>query len=564
MKLSTKRTFQLAIAASLAVLVAVLVVVMTWPAPSAVVEVPGFFRSALVNPLYAKYEDRRPPDNVAPYWLQWVIYRKDHSVGFSTSPQQFLFLNCETGESKGIWNAIPSSPRYRFGNERFDHRGRVLLHEGTVDRFSKIETKFIHRVDPATLKHEVFPAPSDTDLIGYRICEDGSRLIRFHGGKDKPLRIDLVDMEDMSVVNSVSFPQRIGHIETWQAQVAMTKYALSPDGRYIVMTESWNQNSRKTPAGVEVWDLRSGELAYRFSLVDEVAESKLGKEPWQPQDFPITSVQNGHHWPRWKRVGGETYVLAVVSHRKRYGPENGWQMNGFKHKAYNLRTGKVAPWSEVGFPEMPKGLVEYEVPYLDGKSIDGSRELWLPDSSRWKQKSAMLTDQNLKPISGMADFSFVRSTGFDGLGGYPLPDSNLIYLACYLADEPRPGFQEQWWQRLPPEAFELVRPPAPPTPYRISEGRAVIFDFEAERFQVFRRRIDKRLRIGSHVCQKNRVVLLLNKKVRVEDGDEEARPRIEIWDVPIKQPRLGWAAVAGLAMFGCALTSFIAAAWSKR
>ena len=551
------RMFQLAMASCLASLATIAVVCWTWPVPVIEVPVEGNSGGKFVVANYA-YKDSGIPENTLRFWLKWVIYRDGRVGSYSgTPPLNYIFVNCDTGEKKGPWNPVLGSERHRLARERFDFKGRVLIEEGPADQFGVVTPKFVHRVDPATLQYETFSVPSGGDIIGHKICSDGSKLIRFHGGFNKPLRIELIDMEDMStLINAIEFPDRLGYVERWRHQVATAMYDISTDGEQIVMTESWQQQTRMTPPGVETWDLVTGEMTHRFNLVEEDPDTQRERPKIvadKHQDtYPVKSDRLGHHWPRLKMIDGQQHVLVNTSIRKKYQEGNAWQMMGNHSRltCFNQETGRTQLWKEIGYPKFNDEPKSFSYPMMECAAVDGSRQLWLTDFPRWRQKTGMLTDSNLEPVSDWFKFPFsIADSGADHLGGYPFPDRNMIYLQPFMDEVSLPGFQDNWWDLLP-EPISWPRPKFTKSHYGVGSPRAVTFDFDKEQFLVFRR-LKSNLHLGTPVCQRDRIVLLLKKSFR--NRDEPAayseNPRIEVWDVPIRQPAFGKAAVIGLATF---------------
>ena len=511
----------------------VLTLYATWPRPHAVLELARIGKgSTLVVPSFYWSTAGMVPPRTIDGWNKWVVVRSKEN-----GKSCYQFVESQTGELSAQWTPDRLDDNHHFENGRFDYKGRFLVEEGPIDRWDRLQPKRIHRLDPTSMHHERIVFPRTSDALASNLCDDGSTLFEFYGGADKPLSMKVFDFDDMSLINEKIFPNRIGFVKSYHAQVACNEFAISHDGSQFALTESWDHEHRMSSEQIEVFDTQTGKLVSVFSVADSVGLSRFDRPATvdeSKREYPIKSSQTGHTTIYFSPDGD--YLSTLHARRMKHQFDSAWQMDGTKFDCFEIQTGRRD--NTVAWARMNRD-VDIERPIVDGGSMDGSRFVWLSKFPRWDPKTAQLTDVTGHVLGGWKTFPLsVCMEESDELGGLPVPSTNGIVIFSYSEETEVHGQSEMFWQLMPTQLAPLQ-----PKPDHLH--RVYWYNFDTTELLVLARSNKTKGELEyRQLCQPNKVSLLFN-------GLDIAT--LEIWDLPVQKPKWLWAGLVFATVFGSSL-----------
>ncbi len=236
---------RLAVAATLSAIAVAALTWAGWPGPRSV--------RALDTPPGGSVSFMNWHDQPSPYRLIGESADALHLVqppSRSYSAAAFWSL-APDGRLLGPWR--PGARRWVLG---FDSSGRLLARNHWDSKGYELV-----RYDFEIGTEEALVSVAGPAAIESRMSGDRSTLVLATG---EPLTFDVYDVADGRRRNRLTFPDRMGGLNTRQTQVATLAWALSPDGRELVLCEAWDGAKRLGPPGVEVYDLATGRLVRRL------------------------------------------------------------------------------------------------------------------------------------------------------------------------------------------------------------------------------------------------------------------------------------------------------------
>ena len=245
-------------------------------------------------------------DHSSPYRLIGESGEGLHVLGYppSHSAEAYWFL-APDGRLLGPWR--PGARRQVLG---FDSAGRLL-----AGNYWGVAGYELVRYDPETGTEETLVSVAGPATIESRMSDDRSTLVLAAG---EPPVFDVYDVADGRRRNRLTFPDRVGGLNTRRTRVAAHDWVLSPDGRELVLCEAWDGENRLGPPGVEVYDLATGRLVRRLDHQFGLAEpTKTGTDvpKFRPESgvlgYALTrrdsSGGDREEWYRWRHDDQPSY-----------------------------------------------------------------------------------------------------------------------------------------------------------------------------------------------------------------------------------------------------------------
>lgn len=279
---------RIAVALTLSALAVAALTWAGWPRPRSVLttDAPAFSPVVFDNDI----DEPNPPYR--------LIRQDSHADGNLWHPasDDFWFL-APDGRLLGPWR--PGAYKSSLG---FDRAGRLLAQTRPGGRGYELA-----RYDPETGREETLVSFGGPGPAGSLITDDRSTLAL---AWVEPLAFDVYDVADGRKRTRLTFPGRAGGLDDSQARVAALAWALSPDGRELLLAEAWDGAKRLGPPGVEVYDVATGRLARRLDHLRDAAD------PPGPPDA-------GVHWMMFTGTHAEIVSYNMVS-RRPSGSTDGW------------------------------------------------------------------------------------------------------------------------------------------------------------------------------------------------------------------------------------------------